>query len=112
MAHTQASQLPIARWQGNVSCEVKAYEDVSVPAGTFKTFRIECADNWEAGEFISGVNHTTSRYSPEVTIAVKTVTKEDRRWNNEIVSYPFEIACDLKANTYAATHRNSSPFAP
>ena len=76
-----------ARWKGQVACEVKAYEEVSVAAGTFKTFRVECIDNWKAGEFISGVNHTTSWYSPEVTIVVKTVTKEDPRWNNEVVRY-------------------------
>lgn len=71
------------RWDGHVTCEVQDYEELTVAAGTFQTYRIECRDEWTAGTMASSGN-TTSWYAPEVKGIVKTIGHEDSRWNSEL----------------------------
>lgn len=49
---------------------VKAYEDVTVPAGTFKAFRISVSPGWNFQ------NDGVSWYAPEVGLVVKSVFHE------------------------------------
>ncbi|MGH8597004.1 MAG: hypothetical protein ACREXT_10150 [Gammaproteobacteria bacterium] len=74
------------RWEGDLACEVADYAEVKVAAGTFKAYRIECNDNWAAGQMESRVSSTTW-YAPAVNGVVKTVTYEDPRWNSELKAY-------------------------
>ena len=76
-----------AAWNGNSqnkSAKVVAIEDVTVPAGTFKTFRIEVTtrNKWYADE-------ATTWWSPELGIMVKNegkVTKgRSGGWHSELV---------------------------
>lgn len=49
--------------------EVKAYEEVKVPAGTFKAFRIESSPGRNAATF------TTLWYAPEIKLIVKRISE-------------------------------------
>ena len=72
------------KWTSEVSCEAAAQEDVSVAAGKFQAFRIECVDKWDAGIiFINGKKKSTRWYAPSVGLIVKSVN-EDSQWNTEV----------------------------
>lgn len=84
--YTGYSAIESLRWTGDLACEVADYADVAVAAGTFKAYRIECHDNWAAGQMASSVN-TTTWYAPDVPGVVKTKNYEDPRWNSELKAY-------------------------
>ncbi|MSR14394.1 MAG: hypothetical protein EXR86_07490 [Gammaproteobacteria bacterium] len=74
------------RWEGDLNCEVAEFSEVTVVAGTFKAYRIECHDNWTVGQTGSSLNSTTW-YAPEIGGVVKTITYEDSRWNSELKAF-------------------------
>lgn len=82
-----------ARTDGSTSyteqdAEVTAYEDVTVPAGTFKAFRIEHKGWWRNSRGNSGRARVTYWYAPEVKADVKIVY--DDGWSKltrELTSY-------------------------
>lgn len=74
-------------WEGSAECRVEAYEPVTVAAGTFNAFRIECRDKWQVGPR-SGYTHATRWYAPEAAVVVKSVQREDpARWNFELTRF-------------------------
>ena len=74
------------KWTSEVTCESAALEEVSVAAGKFQAFRIECVDKWDAGIiFINGKKKSTRWYAPTMGLIVKSVN-EDQQWNTEIAS--------------------------
>jgi hypothetical protein len=73
-------------WHSDTTCTAKAYEDVTVPAGTFKAFRIECEDRYTFEE-IKGVTRSTRWYAPAVRDIVKQTGEEDRWWDFELTAY-------------------------
>lgn len=75
-----------AQWQGDTTCEVEARETVTVAAGEFEAYRIACTDSWSAPPF-SGESHSTTWYAPEVGGVVKSVNKQDAKWNMELQAY-------------------------
>jgi len=80
------SAIEQVSWSGDVECEVADYADVTIAAGTFRSFRLECKDRWKVGDAESSVN-STAWYSPEVQGVVKSITYEDPRWNTELKAY-------------------------
>ncbi len=78
-----------AKWNSNVNCEVKTIEDLTIAAGTFKSFRIDCIDKWSAGSF-KGVGHSSRWYSSDLKKIIKVSHKEDSRWNMENTSYKIK----------------------
>jgi hypothetical protein len=73
-------------WNGDLECDIPDFADVTVAAGTFKAFRIECKDRWKVGENGSYVT-TTTWYAPDVPGIVKSINYEDARWNTELKSF-------------------------
>ena len=69
--------------QRTISAEVKAYEQVTVPAGTFWAYRIEVV-NQRAGVPLPA--YETYWYAPEVKNAVKYYSREFE-WEYELVKY-------------------------
>jgi hypothetical protein len=74
-----------ASWNGDTSCEVKSSEIVTVPAGQFDAYRIDCVDNWESGG-LSGQAHHSSWYAPKVGATVKFVSAESPEWDFQVTS--------------------------
>jgi len=74
------------RWEGEVRCRVLEFTAVTVKAGTFDAFRIECYDKRRAAMLETAAN-TTYWYAPSVPAVVKTVSHEEPRWNNELADY-------------------------
>lgn len=75
-----------AQWQGDTTCEVEAKETVTVAAGEFEAYRVACTDNWSAPPF-SGESNSTTWYAPAVGGVVKSVNKQDAKWNMELEAY-------------------------
>ena len=74
-------------WDGEAQCKVPAFEAVTVPAGTFDAFRIECVEKWMVGSR-QGATHVTRWYAPAAETVVKQEHREDpARWNFELVRY-------------------------
>jgi hypothetical protein len=69
--HKQGTTTKLV-WQG----EVIAYEDVTVPTGTFKTFKIEGSN---------GITRTVLWYSPKLNINVKAIL--DAKRSSELIEY-------------------------
>lgn len=74
------------KWDSRLECEVKAYEPVRVPAGTFDAYRVECIDNWEAGYIFSGKKAATRWYAPAAGGVIKYAS-EDGEWNYELAAF-------------------------
>lgn len=74
------------KWDGNVTCEVKAFEKVKVAAGEFDAFRIECVDNWKAMFFFSGTTNSTRWYAPKARVVVKSVNDKSK-WDMELSGF-------------------------
>jgi hypothetical protein len=74
------------RWEGEVTCRVIEFAPVTVKAGTFDAFRIECYDHRRAAMLETGAN-STMWYAPSVPAVVKTVNHEDPRWDSELADY-------------------------
>ena len=71
------------KWSGDLSCEVQAFEHVTVAAGKFDAFRISCIDHWDTGIiFLHGTKKSTRWYAPAVHFTVKSVN-EDSKWDYE-----------------------------
>ena len=75
-----------ASWKSDMSCEVKAFEPVKVPAGEFEAYRIACADNWQAPPF-SGTADSTFWYAPKIGTVVKNVNRSDSAFDYELAAY-------------------------
>jgi hypothetical protein len=75
-----------ASWKSDVSCEVKAFETVKVPAGEFEAYRVVCADNWEATPF-RGTIESTFWYAPKIGTVVKNVNAADSAFDYELAGY-------------------------
>lgn len=72
-------------WDGEAQCRVEAFEPVTVGAGTFDAFRIECQDKWMVGPK-NGYTHVTRWYAPAAETIVRQVHREDpERWNFELL---------------------------
>lgn len=68
-------------------CAVAAWEPVTVAAGTFDAFRIECTDEVAAGPD-QGVMHWSRWYAPATGVIVKSRNREDsRRWDFELAAW-------------------------
>ena len=73
-------------WDGTMTCRVTALESVTVIAGTFEAYRIECYDKRRAPMVETGSTLTTW-YAPSVPGLVKTVNHEDPVQNNELAQF-------------------------
>lgn len=75
-------------WNSQLNCEVKSFEKLTVAAGTFDTFKIDCEDAWHAGVAgrFSGIAHSTTWYAPLAKEIIKVSHKEDSRFNQELKS--------------------------
>ena len=73
-------------WHGEVSCNVEAFEPVTVAAGTYDAFRIRCTDSLTSDpvRYPVGVMHSVRWYAPEAEAMVKISNREDPRWNAEL----------------------------
>jgi hypothetical protein len=78
-----------AQWDGKERCAVKAFETVTVAAGQFDAFRIECAGEWTAGP-AQGKASSTSWWSPKAEATVKTVNPDAPKWNLELTGYALK----------------------
>lgn len=72
-------------WDGDASCEVKPVESVTVPAGQFDAYRIDCVTAWTAMG-LDGRAHTSTWYAPKVGAVVKTVDAESPQWDSQVTS--------------------------
>lgn len=98
-------------WDGAAECASKAYEPITVQAGTFNAFRIECRDKWQLGA-MTGYTHSTRWYAPEVAGIVKSVQREDpMRWNFELVSYGLAENSGAVAKPAAPITTTPAPIA-
>ena len=75
-----------ASWKSEVSCEVKAFETVKVPAGEFEAYRVVCADNWDASPY-RGTIDSTFWYAPKIGTVVKNVNASDSAFDYELAGY-------------------------
>jgi hypothetical protein len=99
-------------WDGEAECESKAYEEITVPAGTFNAFRIECRDKWQIGPQ-AGYTHSTRWYAPEVAGVIKSEHREDpARWNFELASYGLPEPNAANTVDHPATPRHQLPPLP
>ena len=73
-------------WDGTMTCRVTSLEPVTVIAGTFEAYRIECYDKRRAPMVETG-STITAWYAPSVPGVVKTVNHEDSVQNNELAEY-------------------------
>lgn len=73
-------------WDGTMTCQVTSLEPVTVIAGTFEAYRIECYDKRRAPMVETGTT-LTAWYAPTVPGVVKTVNHEDPVQNNELADY-------------------------
>jgi hypothetical protein len=73
-------------WDGEVHCKVASFEPVTVKAGQFEAFRIECYDKRRAAMLETAAN-STLWYAPSVPGVIKSVNHEDPRWDNELEDY-------------------------
>jgi hypothetical protein len=78
-----------AQWEGSTSCEVKAYEKVTVAAGTFDAYRIECSGWWNAGA-AQGRAESTAWYAPKAAAIVKSVNPSAPKFNLELTGYSLK----------------------
>jgi len=74
-----------ASWDADSSCEVMAPEIVTVPAGQFDAYRIDCLINWTSAPF-DGHSHSSTWYAPKVGTIVKSVSAENPEWDFEVTS--------------------------
>lgn len=70
-------------WSTTRTCKVKSTANVTVPAGRFDTYRIDCSDEWTRYRYY---------YSPELKFPVLIIHTpssggNDRRIHRELVSY-------------------------
>ena len=105
-------------WDGETSCKVEALEKVTVPAGEFEAFRIECKEGWKVGPR-GGSFPATRWYAPSIGAVVKEQHKrEPERWNYELASYglppppPPPVEQPAPAAAPAAPRPNYDPNAP
>ena len=81
----QLSVLDLS-WDGTMTCRVTALESVTVIAGTFEAYRIECYDKRRAPMVETG-STLTAWYAPAVPGVVKTVNHEDPVQSNELAQH-------------------------
>lgn len=75
--------------KARASCEVAAWENVTVKAGEFPAFRIECTDNLSAGSR-KFRTQSTRWYAPSASLVVKAENRQDPgRWNFEVAGLGF-----------------------
>jgi hypothetical protein len=72
-------------WNSDTRCEVKPPEIVTVAAGQFDAYRIDCVHNWTSGPF-DGHAHTSAWYAPGVGATVKFVHAESPEWDYQVTS--------------------------
>lgn len=51
-------------------CEAEAIEEVQVPAGKFKAWRISCKGGWQVSQYSGSINRTMW-YSPDLSMIIK-----------------------------------------
>lgn len=74
-------------WDGETSCKVEAFEKITVRAGDYEAFRIECKQGWKVGTR-GGFFRATRWYAPAIGLVVKEVhQREPERWNLELTNY-------------------------
>jgi hypothetical protein len=56
----------------NRKCEAETMEDIEVPAGKFKAWKITCRGSWQNMAGSNGTNNRTMWFSPELSLVVKT----------------------------------------
>jgi hypothetical protein len=78
-----------AQWDGTQSCTVAAFEPVTVKAGTFDAYRIECDGTFQAGPVFGHAN-TTSWWAPKAATTVKSVNAAAPKWNLELTGYSLK----------------------
>lgn len=78
-----------AKWSSKVSCEVKAWEKVTVAAGQFDSYRIECQEKWRAMLILTGESRSTRWYAPAVGMVVKAVGDKSK-WDHQLAGYKFD----------------------
>lgn len=75
--------------KARASCEVAGWENVTVKAGEFPAFRIECTDNLSSGSR-KFRTQSTRWYAPSGSLVVKAENRQDPgRWNFEVASLGF-----------------------
>lgn len=101
-------------WDGETRCKVEATEKITVPAGEYDSFRIECEQGWRVGPR-SGSSHATRWYAPAIGAVVKEVHERDpARWNFELARYalPGMSPAALPAPRPPAPPASESPKSP
>lgn len=78
-----------AKWSSKVSCEIKAWEKVSVAAGQFDSYRIECQEKWRAMLILTGESKSTRWYAPALGMVVKSVSDKSK-WDYQLAAYKFD----------------------
>lgn len=77
------------KWKSHVTCEATAFEKVTVVAGEFDAFRIDCVDKWRAMLVFSGEKKSTRWYAPKLGTVVKVV-HQDAKWNYQLTAYKVD----------------------
>lgn len=74
-------------WEGDTRCKVEAKEKITVPAGSFDTFRIECEQGWRVGP-ATGSTRATRWYAPTPGTVVKEIQTQNPAGSNfELATY-------------------------
>jgi hypothetical protein len=71
------------------SCEVTAFETISIAAGSFPAFRYECTTAWSA-LFLHGHTTETGWYAPAARVVIKVVNPSEPEWNCELAHYSLK----------------------
>ena len=88
--------------KARASCEVAGWENVTVKAGEFPAFRIECTDNLSSGSR-KFRTQSTRWYAPSASLVVKAENRQDPgRWNFEVASLGFATDSPVSAPLEAA----------
>ena len=83
--YTGSSAASGTSWDGDARCKVKPAEIVTVPAGQFDAYRIDCVHHWTSGPF-DGLAHISAWYAPKVATVVKFVDSESPEWNFQVTN--------------------------
>ncbi|MBI5615146.1 MAG: hypothetical protein HY943_02525 [Gammaproteobacteria bacterium] len=74
-------------WDGTMKCGVAAFEPVTVKAGTYDAYRVDCEEEWKVATR-GGVFHSSRWYAPRIGAVVKVEHQEQpERWNMELTAY-------------------------
>ena len=71
------------------SCEVMAFETISIAAGSFPAFRYECKTAWSVW-LLHGDTTETGWYAPAAKVVIKVVNHSEPKWSYELAHYSLK----------------------